>query len=183
MTNLYISKPTLPTRLSADVCIEVAHLLAETLRTEPPGSRVWAMPADRQNLPLGGYLLGHGYIRPSQLVQALAIQRQRTPGEQHMLLGDILVARGTISPRVLATMLAVQLVDRLIDPAPFTPARIGELLVAHGHIQPQQLARVIQLQSWLRLKGIPVRLGELLVQQNLVRARHIEEALSRAEAM
>lgn len=53
---------------TADACASVAHLLAETLRVEPPVYRAWIMPAERARLPLGTYLLGYGYIRPNQLV-------------------------------------------------------------------------------------------------------------------
>jgi hypothetical protein len=162
---------------TADVCASVAHLLAETLRIEPPAYRAWIMPTERARLPLGSYLLGHGYIRPNQLVQALAIQQQAAPGEQRILIGDILVARGMISPRVLAAMLAVQLMDRLVDPTPFRPLRLGEHLVSRGYIKPRHLAGVLQLQSWLRFQGYSIQLGTLLVQQNLVHVRHIEEVL------
>lgn len=82
-----------------------------------------------------------------------------------------------ISPRVLAAMLAVQLIDRLVDPTPFRPLRLGEHLVSRGHIKPRHLAGVLQLQSWLRFQGYSIQLGTLLVQQNLVHVRHIEEVL------
>lgn len=177
MSTLAYTPPLISVSPSAEACANVAHLLAETLRVEPPAYRAWVMPPERSRLPLGSYLLGHGYIRPNQLVQALNIQQQVVPGAQRLLIGDILVARSMISPRVLAAMLALQLIDRLFDPTPFRPMRLGEHLVSRGHIQPRHLAGVLQLQSWLRFKGYSVQLGTLLVQQNLVQVRHIEEVL------
>lgn len=160
---------------TADVFASVAHMLAETKRVEAPRYRAWAMPAERARMPLGSYLLGHGYIRPNELVQALTMQQQMVSSDkQPMLLGDIMVARGLISPQVLATMLAVQLMDRLVDPTPFKPVRLGEHLVARHLIQPRHLAGVLQLQSWLRAQGQMVLVGQLLVQQNLVLPQHIE---------
>ncbi|PDW02130.1 hypothetical protein [Candidatus Viridilinea mediisalina] len=163
---------------TADVFASVAHMLAETKRVEPPRHRAWAMPAERAKMPLGSYLLGHGYIRPNELVQALTLQQQMASEERCMLLGDIMVARGLISPQILATMLAVQLMDRLVDPTPFKPVRLGEHLVARHLIKPRHLAGVLQLQAWLRTQGQAVLVGQLLVQQNLVQPQHIEEIVS-----
>ncbi|MFV9503169.1 MAG: hypothetical protein AB4911_01245 [Oscillochloridaceae bacterium umkhey_bin13] len=182
MTTLSTPLPTTHARLSVDVCLEVAHLLAETLRAEPPQFRQFAMPSDRSNLPLGGYLLGYGYAKPHQVVRALRTQEQALPGETRMLIGEILVHHDVISPRVLATMLAIQLVDRLIDPQPFQPNRIGEHLVSRGLIQPRQLAGALQLQTWLRRKGMPIQLGELLVHQGLVGKHHLAEVLNHAKS-
>lgn len=177
MSTHSLSFPQVTPRLRATVCTEVAHLLAETLRCEPPRWRSFAMPADRSQLPLGGYLLGYGYAKPQQIVAALRTQKQALPGERIILMGDILVNHEVVSPRVLSTMLAVQLVDRLIDPQPFRPNRLGEHLVNRGHLQPHQLAGALQLQTWLRRKGVPVPLGELLLHQGLVQRQQLAEAL------
>lgn len=176
-TQAYNIPPITHAGPTADACANVVHMLAETLRVEPPPYRAWSMPSDRARMPLGSYLLGYGYVRPNQLVQALNLQQQVRPGEQRLLIGDLLVARRIISPRVLATMLAMQLMDRLVDPTPFRPRRLGEHLVSRGHIKPRHLAGVLQLQSWLRLQGYAVPLGTLLVQQNLVHMRHVDEVL------
>jgi hypothetical protein len=176
-TLAYNISPIVNAGPTADVCASVVHMLAETLRVEPPPHRAWSMPSDRARMPLGSYLLGYGYIRPRQLVQMLNLQQQSRPGEPRLLIGDLLVAHNIISPRVLATMLAMQLMDRLVDPSPFRPKRLGEHLISRGHIKPRPLAGVLQLQSWLRLQGYAVPLGALLVQQNLVHTRHIDEVL------
>ncbi|RRR77217.1 MAG: hypothetical protein EI684_01790 [Candidatus Viridilinea halotolerans] len=167
---------------TADVFAGVAHMLAETLRIEPPLYRAWAMPAERARMPLGSYLLGHGYIRPNQLVHVLTIQQQTSLRGVPQMLGDIMVAESLISPHVLATLLAVQLMDRLVDPTPFQPKRLGEHLVARGLVKPRKLASVLQLQSWLRVQGHAVPLGSLFVQQNLVQRSHIEEIVAQTSA-
>jgi hypothetical protein len=94
-----------------------------------------------------------------------------------MLLGDVLIRDGAISPRVLASLLTLQLVDRLHVPGPFLPTRLGEHLVIQGILSPNQLATSLQLQAWLRAQGVRVRLGDLLIQQNLVTPQAIAAAV------
>lgn len=164
--------------LRTEVGAAVAHLLADTLRGEPPGFSPLQMPQDRQNLPIGRYLLGYGYVSPQQLVTALQQQRAAHNGSQPPFLGDILATQQIISPRVLSTFVVVQLVDRLIESPAFTPLRLGELLVAQGRLLPTQLAQAIQLQTWLRSKGVRVPIGEILTQLNMITAPEIDRALT-----
>lgn len=160
--------------LTPDTFASVAHMLAETLKLEPPPYRAWAMPAERARMPLGSYLLGYGYIRPNQLVKVITQQQQATNQGRVLLLGDVMVACELISTRVLATMLGVQLMDRLVDPSPFQPVRLGEHLVVRDLLKPRHLAGILQLQAWLRTQNYAVPLGILLVEQNLVAQSHIE---------
>ncbi|PDW05003.1 hypothetical protein [Candidatus Viridilinea mediisalina] len=157
-------------------------MLAETLNLEPPLYRAWAMPAERARMPLGSYLLGYGYIRPNQLVKVITQQQQAVSEGRVLMLGDLMVNQAMISTRVLATMLAVQLMDRIVDPSPFQPMRLGEHLVVRHMLKPRHLAGVLQLQSWLRTQNHAVPLGILLVQQNLVSQSHIELIVAEAQA-
>lgn len=156
------------TPLKTAACAAVAYYLDATLREEPPSGRRWQMPAERDNLPIGGYLLGYGYLQPRQLRQAITLQRDLAARGYQPMLGEVLVRQQVISPRVLATMLAVQIVDRALSTTPPHPSRLEERLVHSGHISPVQAARTIQLQTWLRSKGIECSMADLLLQQSLV---------------
>ena len=169
------------TPLGAAACAAVAHNLDATLRAEPPPERGWKMPVERGKLPIGGYLLGYGYLRPQQLVLALKLQRRSGLQGSHLMLGDTLVRQQVISARVLATMLIVQLVDRLLADPPLIPTRLGEGLVLSGRIAPVQLAGAIQLQTWLRSAGMECSLSDILIQQNLVTPEDVAAALRPAQ--
>lgn len=167
----------LATHIPAAVAAAAMHVLDATLKAEPPPFRRWKFSPGQPLAPIGNYLLGYGYVRPAQLIQALKFQRACSYGETRMLLGDVLIRDGVISPRVLASLLTLQLVDRLHVPGPFLPTRLGEHLVIQGILSPNQLATSLQLQAWLRAQGVRVRLGDLLIQQNLVTPQAIAAAV------
>lgn len=145
-----------------------AHVVDTLLKAEPPPYRSWKLSPGQHLAPIGNYLLGYGYVQPPQLIKALKLQRAASGDEAGVLLGDVLIGEGVISPRVLATLLTIQLVDRILAPVPFQPTRLGEHLIIKGILLPNQLASSLQLQTWLRARGVRVKLGDLLIQQNLV---------------
>jgi hypothetical protein len=149
-------------------CAAVAYYLDATLRDEPPPARRWKMPVERDQLPIGAYLLGHGYLKPVQLRHAIRLQHEQAQQGARPMLGDVLVRERLVSPRVLATMLAVQLVDRILFARTDLLTRLEERLILAERLSPVQAARTIQLQSWLRFKGVDCTMEELLLQQNLV---------------
>jgi hypothetical protein len=156
-------------RISATAGAEVAHLLQSTLQSHPPiVSRPSLATGRGRAQPLGRYLLSFGYITPTQLVMALAEQRQQAVQGVSRFLGDILVDHGMLDLHVGTTMLLIQLLDRLLDPYYATPWRLGEYLVLTNHVTPAQLAPALRVQAWLRQQGMPVYLGELLVQQKII---------------
>lgn len=156
-------------RISATAGAEVAHLLQATLLSHPPTvSRPSLTTGRGRAQPLGRYLCSFGYITPTQLVMALAEQRQQAVQDEALFLGDILVDHGVLDLHVVTTMLLIQLLDRLLDPYYAAPWRLGEYLVLTSHVTPVQLAPALQVQAWLRQQGMPVPLGELLVQQKVI---------------
>jgi len=163
--------------LSLAAGVAIAHLLRETIANHPPAGYRFTLPTRTGGLRLGHYLLSLGYIMPGQLVNALAEQRQAAQEGMPMMLGDILVQAQIIHPRVLTTVLLVQLVDRLMDPN-WTPRFLGEQLVADGVLDLSELAPALQLQVWLRQSGTAAPLGDLLVQQDRLTDQRLAEALA-----
>jgi hypothetical protein len=156
-------------QISAAAGAEVAHLLHRTLHEHPPVTpRQGATTVNSNNRRLGNYLLSLGYITPTHLVVALAEQRQRMIQGANWLLGDLLIQQGILPPQVLTTILLVQSMDRLLDPNNTSPLLLGEYLILNNIISPGQLAPALQLQTWLRQRGMRVQLGELLIQQGIM---------------
>ena len=92
------------------------------------------------------------------------------------LLGDILVALGTISPAELHEVLRVQTNGTPIT----TDRRLGQLLLRNGLITPSKLAHalIIQQQERSRLRIAPQVLGEFLVEQGHITPQQLELALA-----
>lgn len=155
---------------------EIAHLLRTTLQELPPPAQPVIHNIVRSQLPIGGYLLAFGYITPQELAQASAAYRSHRTSNPRLLFGQELVNRGIIHPRVLSTMLLVQMVDRMLEPG-FQPRMLGELLVAAGLIRPVMLAPVLQLQTWMRARGMQAPLGDLLVQCGVLTTAQIDTVL------
>ncbi len=161
--------PMVRQQISAAAGAEVAHLLHRTLHEHPPvTSRPTARTVNGNTRRLGNYLLSLGYITPTHLVVALAEQRQRLTNGATWLLGDLLIQQGILPPPVLTTVLLVQSMDRLLDPDHNSPLLLGEYLIQNNMISPAQLAPALQLQTWLRQRGMRVQLGELLIQQGIL---------------
>jgi hypothetical protein len=157
--------------------VAIAHLLRETIVDHPPAGYRLTLPASTGGLRLGNYLLSLGYVTPRQLINALAEQRQAAQQGNPMMLGEVLVQTQIIHPRVLTTVLLLQLVDRLLDPD-WTPRFLGEQLVADGVLGLSELAPALQLQIWLRQSGTAAPLGDLLVQQNKLTHQRLADALA-----
>jgi hypothetical protein len=164
-------------QLSLKAGVAIAHLLRETIVDHPPTGYRFTLPSSASGLRLGHYLLSLGYITPPLLINALAEQRQAAQEGAQLMLGDILVQNQIIHPRVLTTVLLVQLVDRLLDPA-WQPQFLGEQLVADGVLDLSELAPALQLQIWLRQSGTVAPLGDLLIQQGKLTHQRLADALA-----
>jgi hypothetical protein len=168
---------TMRKHLSLTAGVAIANLLRETIVEYPPAGYRFTLPASTGGLRLGHYLLSLGYITPRQLINALAEQRQAAQQGTSLMLGEVLVQAQIIHPRVLTTVLLLQLVDRLLDPD-WTPQFLGEQLVADGVLGLSELAPALQLQIWLRQSGAAVPLGDLLVQQDRLTHQRLADALA-----
>jgi|HigsolmetaAR202D_1030399.scaffolds.fasta_scaffold20382_2 hypothetical protein len=163
-------------RVSLATGLAVANLLRETLATHPPLEQPLLM-ATNNNMRIGHYLLSLGYITPQHLVNALSEQHDAFKQGQLLMLGDIFVRSQLVHPRVLTTVLLVQLIDRMLDPQ-WEPTRLGEQLVVSGDLELLELAPAFQLQTWLRQSGSTMPLGDLLVQQDKLTHQRLANVLA-----
>jgi type IV pilus assembly protein PilB len=108
---------------------------------------------------LGELLIERRFITPSQLEDALSVQRD---AGSYLPLGQILMDRGLITRRQLHLILE------------WTKKRpkLGEVLVKSGAIDTAQLQRALQEQSTLRLP-----LGETLVKLGYLTEEVMRQAL------
>jgi tetratricopeptide (TPR) repeat protein len=132
---------------------------------------------------IGAYLVKYGFVSQEQFTQALEEQhtRRHTLSDAPMV-GNILVARGWITPHGLATALMLQQQDALSGPHPRQPQRLGEFLVAEGFLTIEQMAIVLAKQIELQQRGVSVQLGALVVRERYVNAAVIEQLLARQRA-
>jgi hypothetical protein len=124
---------------------------------------------------LGRLLVERGVISQEQLDAALAVQRS-----EGGMLGEILTARGWVTPLSIAAAIAKQKVNRPDDAAP--PSRdgrgsswkpLGTLLVEKGFISDVQLKQALALQG----EGGGF-LGEILVDKGWLSAADLVLALA-----
>src|SRR5689334_9256941 len=120
---------------------------------------------------IGDYLVDQGQISAAQRDEALAeLSTQAAPRAKRRALedvktkrlGDILLARGWLTPRQLAGALVRQQQDRRRDGQ--RPERLGEYLMAAALVSDDQLGSALAEQSWLRMRGKHMRLGELMIR-------------------
>lgn len=155
------------TMLSLTCGATVAHLLQQTLRAYPPAYPNQQLPPGAGPHQLGQYVCTLGYMTPTQLDAALAEQQQAAVHGHPILLGDLLVRTYRLPPRVLSTLLMIQLIDRLLAPT-WAPQLLGEFLIVQQIIRPADLIDVLKLQIWSRLAGQQISLGDLLKRQGLI---------------
>ncbi len=124
--------------------------------------------AERTEEPrkIGAYLVEQNLITAAQLKEALVEQNAYRDRGERMMLGDILLRRGWLSPPMLATTLVRQQQDNLNPPVSLRPERLGEYLVTEGVLTPDQLVAALAEQSQLRQRGKQLVLGEILIRNH-----------------
>jgi hypothetical protein len=123
-------------------------------------------PASRPRRLLGDFLVAEGLVTPAQLEAALVFQRTEAP---QLLLGQILVAQGVVDREALQAAVA-----RVLAAGATPRQRLGALLLEAGLLSPEQLDSALRHQ---RRTGL--RLGEVLLQLDLLPEVRIREALAR----
>jgi len=124
-------------------------------------------PAPRK---IGDYLVEHGLISAEHRDQALAelariesrSRRGALDGAKIKRFGDILLARGWLTPQQLAAALVRQQQER--SRGGQRPERLGEYLMAAALVNGDQLGAALAEQSGLRMRGKHLRLGELMIR-------------------
>lgn len=130
---------------------------------------------------LGARLVSQGVLSSAQIDEALWEQRQRHRRGEDVRLGDILLQRGWLRPRLLARTLVAQQQDGLSDDSAPAQKRIGDYLLREGLISARQLENALEAQMRLRLKGRPVHLGLILVRQGAISLDMLRQMLIRQE--
>jgi hypothetical protein len=126
---------------------------------------------------LGAYLVEHGIITPEQLEVALAEQRNSRNWGKRVPLGDILIRREFLTPRVLAAALLSQQRNKLHPRSGRQPERLGEYLLIEGSVTPQQLEAALAEQARLRQSSEYIVLGELLMRRGYLKLEALERVL------
>jgi tetratricopeptide (TPR) repeat protein len=132
---------------------------------------------------IGDYLVDQGLISVAQRDEALAelakieprAKRHAQADTKTKHLGDILLARSWLTPQQLASALVRQQQDRSRDGQ--RPERLGEYLMAAAIVNGDQLGSALAEQSWLRLRGKHMRLGELMIRGGALAATTLSSVL------
>jgi hypothetical protein len=141
-------------------------------------------PASRK---IGDYLVEQGLISAAQRDEALAelnrieprAQRRALEEAQTKHLGDIVLARGWLTPQQLAAALVRQQQDRWRDGQ--RPERLGEYLIAAAAVTGDQLGSALAEQSGLRMRGKHMRLGELMIRGGALAAATLSRVLDQQQ--
>ena len=120
---------------------------------------------------------------PADYVQrALAIQRAAPLSGRRPWLGEILVAQGWSTPEHVAELLMRQTCARIMTyQGSGQPDTLGEYLLLQGHISLNQLRSAVTTQLRSIQTGKHIRLGEVLVSQNVISAAQLAQALRHQE--
>lgn len=130
------------------------------------------------SLTLGSILVQMGAITQQELEWLLEEQAaMRRRGEQ-MLLGDVAIARGKVTPETLARALMTQIQQRIGNDA--APRALGEYLVAGG-LPPERLEQALTEQIYLRRVGRRETLGEILLRRRWITRDQLERALAQQQ--
>ncbi len=156
---------------------EAVMLLHDVLVEFPPTRERIRVAGSKDLLPVGSYLLQLGYATPDQILEALKEQQRRAAIGASWPIGDILIAQGIIQPRVLTAVLMIQLAGRLVVPRASGSRLLGERLISQHVLTPTQLASALHCQIGLRRRGTWMRIGEILVQQGVLKSDDLSELL------
>src|SRR5262249_7373867 len=116
---------------------------------------------------LGAYAVEQGFLTVDQLDEALWEQRQRRRRGDLVLLGDILLQRGWLTPHPRARVLVSQ--QEAQGAASRTrPRFLGEYLLADATITSLQLEAALEEQARMRLAGHQLPLGIILVRSGAI---------------
>lgn len=133
-----------------------------------PVAYIPSVPAPPAHKPLGQMLVEKGYIRESQLSEALTYQSNHP--QEYRPLGDILVLLGHLNE--------ADLQDCLAEQPEFTREPIGQILIRQGVLQDWQLSHALCVQ-FEQPPEHRKNLGAILVDLGYCEQDAIEEAIMR----
>lgn len=137
---------------------------------------------------LGEFLVEEQIITEIQLQEALAEQARRKRQGRPILLGELLLQTGLLTPERLAHALVNQTLawvpanERGIHSDAYVVQRLGDYLVAEKIITPAQLECALIEQIRLRQQGEQVLLGQILLRNQCLTIEILENLLNRQRA-
>lgn len=124
---------------------------------------------------LGAILMGMGEISEQDLRRALTYQRAQRDRGKTVAIGDVMVARGLVTPALLAKALIVQYEEK--HERGDAPRSLGEYLISAGYITLAQLEHALIEQAGLRNHGQQETLGNILVRRKVINTITLQRAL------
>jgi hypothetical protein len=188
VTDLGQQRECLARALALDPENEAARECLEQLRVKQllSGISICSSPAAQPlTHKLGDFLVAEGVLSAAQLQAALAEQSARKRAGEQLLLGELLLRAGLVTPEALARALVKQTLEWI--PAhqqgkqsqAHSVERLGDYLVAEKVITSEQLEAALIEQLRLRQQGRRDLLGQILVRNGWLRAAILEQILSR----
>jgi hypothetical protein len=167
-----------PQNLAARDGLEILRLKQMLASTQVPALQEHS-PPPRQ---IGAYLVEQRIITAEQLEQALEDQRRRRKRGEFTQLGDILLQRRCLTPRMLAHGLVMQQQEKLKRKGGNAPQFLGDYLLSEGSITPLQLEAALEEQIQKRMAGKRVALGAILIHKKFLSARDLQRMLDKQRA-
>jgi hypothetical protein len=130
---------------------------------------------------IGTYLLARGQVTRDDLEEALWEQRERRRRGDIVPLGEVLVRRGTLTPRALAIALVGHQRERLRATG-HQPQLLGERLLASGAVSPAQLVEALEEQISTAARGTSEPLGIILIRRGALTHADLAAHLAPAES-
>lgn len=116
----------------------------------------------------GEFLVDEGYVTEEQLERGLAHQQKL----RELRLGELLVQAGVVRQSELSRLVEQHLIE---IGRGLTRLRFGEWLAEEGHVTPMQVQRAVWRQWHYRHR----RIGEILVEMELMSQTHLDDAIRR----
>ncbi|MBI4617319.1 MAG: hypothetical protein HY720_27160 [Planctomycetes bacterium] len=125
-----------------------------------------------------------GLVSGAAVEECLRIQEEARARGENPPLGRILYERGHLSAACLVdSIIAIQehlrQTGQEIPLRPWLP-QLGQILIEGGHLPAARIEEALAIQDALREQGLPVRLGDLLVERGWTTRATIETALADA---
>jgi hypothetical protein len=188
VTDLGQQRDCLAQALALDPGNEAARERLEQLRVKEllSGFSILTPSAARLSArKLGDFLVADGVITAAQLQAALAEQSTRKRAGEQILLGELLLQIGLVTPESVARALVNQTLEWIpahqqgIQSAAHSVERLGDYLVAEKIITPEQLEPALVEQLRLRQQGKHDLLGQILIRNGWLRRSTLEQILAR----
>lgn len=130
---------------------------------------------------LGTLLVSEQVVSEIELRRVLTVQRARAAEGRRVMLGDLLIERGVVTPAALVRVLIMQFHERRARGE--RPQGVGEQLASTGVISEEQLAQALLEQTRLRQIGKPEPLGKILVRAGVVEVGALQRAIDELDEL